>query len=49
MHHVYHAHTNQIPENILAHVLSELAAGAVGGTILFAVGSALCNRIKGSA
>ena len=48
LHHVHHALTKQIPDSILAHVLSELAAAAFGGTILFAIGSAICNRIKGT-
>jgi hypothetical protein len=46
LHHVYHALSNQIPENIPAHVLGEMAAGAFGGVIVFAVVSAVCNRIK---
>jgi hypothetical protein len=49
LHHVYHALTNQIPGNIAAHILSEMAAAAFGGAILFAVGSAICNRLKGTA
>jgi hypothetical protein len=46
---VYHAITNQIPDNIPAHVLSEFAAFAVGGAVLFAAACAICNfltRIK---
>ena len=46
LHHVHHALTNKIPENIPVHVLAEMAAGALSGAILFAVGSAVCNRLK---
>jgi hypothetical protein len=41
LYYVYRAMTNQIPENILAHVLGELVAFALGGTVLFAAASAL--------
>ena len=46
LHHVHHALPSQIPENIPAHVLDEMAAGALGGVIVFAVVSTVCNRIK---
>jgi hypothetical protein len=42
LYHVYLALLNQVPEN----VLGELAAAAFCGAIVFAVGSALCNRLK---
>lgn len=48
LHHVYHALSNQIPENIPAHVLGEIAIGAFGGVIVCAFVSAVCNRIKAS-
>ena len=47
LHHVYHALSNQIPEHIPAHVLGEMAAGAFGGVVVFAIVSALYNRLKG--
>ena len=43
LHQVYRAFTNQIPENILAHVLGEMAAFALGGAVLFAAALAICN------
>jgi hypothetical protein len=46
LHHVYHALTLDIPENLYAHVFGELAAGAAGSAALFVVGSAICNWIK---
>ena len=49
LHHVYHAITNQIPDNIAGHVLAELAAGALGGVILYMAFAALCNRLRGTA
>jgi hypothetical protein len=49
LHHVQHAFTSQIPENIPAHVLGEFAVAACGGAIMFAVASAICNRLKGNA
>ena len=42
LYHVYLVLRNQAPEN----VLGELAAAAFGGAIVFAVGSALCSRLK---
>jgi hypothetical protein len=48
LHQVYHALTQQIPENILAHVLSEWAAFAIGGAALFAAASAVCNLFSQS-
>lgn len=33
LHHVHHAVTGEIPDNILIHALIELAAGAIGGLI----------------
>jgi hypothetical protein len=49
MHHVHHAVTNVIPDNIPVHVLTEMAAGAFAGAILFTVASVLCNRLHGDA
>ena len=46
LHQVYRAITNQIPDNIPAHVLSEFAGFAVGGAVLFAAACAICNRLK---
>ena len=43
---VYHAIMNQTPDNIPAHVLGECAALAMGGAVLFAAASAICNRLK---
>ena len=47
LHHVYLALSNQVPENVLAHILGQTAAAAFGSAIVFAVGSVLCNRLKG--
>jgi hypothetical protein len=49
LHHIQHALTGQIPENITVHVLSEFIVAACGIAAVFAVGSAICNRLKGSA
>jgi hypothetical protein len=49
LHIVYHALTNQVPEDIYQHVLGELIAGALGGSALFAAVSAACNWFKQSA
>jgi len=46
LHHVHHAVTNRIPDNIPMHVLAEMAAGALSGAILFAGISAVRNRLK---
>lgn len=46
LHHVQHALTNQIPENIPAHILGEFAVAACGGAIAFVVVSLICNRLR---
>ncbi len=48
LHHVQHALTSQIPANLPAHVLGELAAAACGGAILSLIFSAICTRLKGA-
>jgi hypothetical protein len=49
LHHAYYARSNQAPEKLLTHVLSEPAAAAFGGAVLFADFSATCNRTEGNA
>jgi hypothetical protein len=46
LHHFYHALTLDFPENLYAHVVSELAAGSLGGAALFTAGCAFCNWFK---
>ena len=46
LHHVQHALTSQIPENLPVHVFGELAAAASCGAILTLVTSAICSRLK---
>jgi hypothetical protein len=48
LHQVHHALTQQIPKNILAHVLGEWAAFAIGGAALFTAASAICNLFSRS-
>ena len=43
LHQFHHAITDQIPDNIPVHVLGECAAFALGGAVLFAAASAICN------
>jgi hypothetical protein len=43
LHIVHHVLTRQLPEDIHLHVLSEMAAGTLGGAALFAAGSVLLN------
>lgn len=45
LHHVHHAITNNIPDNIYTHVIGEAAAGLIGGAILFVGVAAVRNWI----
>jgi hypothetical protein len=47
LHQVYHAISNNIPENIYAHVFGEMAAGTGGGALLFTAISIIRNHLKG--
>jgi hypothetical protein len=46
LYHVYLGLSNQVPENLLAHILGEPAAAAFGGAVVCAVGSVLYNWLK---
>jgi hypothetical protein len=46
LHHVHHAVSNQIPDNIVAHVLSESAMGAAAGGTFPAAVTVLVNRFR---
>jgi hypothetical protein len=46
LHHVHHAVSNQVPDNILTHVLSESAMGTLAGETLTAAASALVSRFR---
>ena len=46
LHIVHHVLTRHLPEDIHLHVLSEMAAGTLGGAILFAAGSALFKLVQ---
>jgi hypothetical protein len=46
LHHVHHAVSNQVPDSILTHVLSESAMGTLAGGTLTAAASALVNRFR---
>jgi hypothetical protein len=47
LHHIYHAISSNIPDNIYAHVIGEIAAGAAGGALLFTAISIIRNHLKG--
>lgn len=46
LHHVHHAITNHVPDNVHTHVLSETAIGIVAGGTFTAVVSGLVNRSR---
>ena len=46
LYHVYLGLSNQVPENLLAHILGEPAATAFGGAVVCAVGSVIYNQLK---
>jgi hypothetical protein len=43
LHHVHQAISNDIPDNIYAHVLGEMFVGSFGGGVLFTVIAAIRN------
>jgi hypothetical protein len=46
LYHVYVALSNQVPENVLAHILGRTAAAAFVGAVVVVLGSALYHRLK---
>jgi hypothetical protein len=48
LHHVYHAISGSIPEQVLIHVLGEMIAGGLCGALVLTAFSVICNRIKGT-
>jgi hypothetical protein len=45
-HHVHQAISNDIPDNIYAHVLGGMIAGSLGSAILFVLIAAIRNRLR---
>jgi hypothetical protein len=47
LHQVHHAISNNIPNDIITHVIGEMFAGALGGALLFAGVACLRNWLRG--
>ena len=45
LHHVHQAISNNIPDDIYTHVISEMIVGALGGGALFVIIATIRNRL----